>query len=74
MRRITFVFIGLLSIALAAWADDPWKQKSDQEWDEGDLRRIMNDSLLGKNVIISSASAPTQPGGPPPGVPAQMGG
>lgn len=70
MRKISFVFVALLAATLAAWAGDPWKQKTDKQWDEGDLRRIMNDSPWARRVTINSSSTPITPGGPPSSAPA----
>ena len=44
MVRKSFLIIALMSFGLAAFAGDPWKDKSWREWDEKDLARVMADS------------------------------
>lgn len=53
MRKSSIVFLTLLAVATAAWADDPWKQKSYKDWNENDVRQIMTDSPWAKKVTIA---------------------
>jgi hypothetical protein len=49
MRRM-FLMTAVFFIAMNLWADDPWKAKSFKQWDENDLRRILNDSPWAKPI------------------------
>jgi len=49
------VAIAILSLTLAAWAGDPWKSKSYEQWDEKDLHRIMFDSPWSQVVTVEAA-------------------
>lgn len=65
MRRVTFILIGILSVAVAAWGGDPWKQKAYKDWDDNDLKRILFDSPWAKKVSITlSSGMPSVQGGP----------
>jgi hypothetical protein len=63
---------GAVTILVAAsliWAaNDPWKSKPYQQWDDKDLRRIFNESPWAKVVQISGTSASSYDSG---GVPAE---
>jgi hypothetical protein len=37
-------------VATDVWAGDPWKEKSYKNWDEKDIRRILNDSPWAKTI------------------------
>ena len=47
--------IAILSLALVAWAGDPWRSKSYQQWDEKDVHRIMFDSPWSQVVTVDAA-------------------
>lgn len=42
--RAKAVALILLTVAAVVWAGDPWKDKPYTQWDEKDLRKILNDS------------------------------
>jgi hypothetical protein len=79
IRKLSIVSIILLAAAIAAWAGEPWQQKSDKQWDEVDLNRILFDSPWARKVLISfdvipntlapTGSRPSAAGGGDPGSP-----
>jgi hypothetical protein len=44
-------------VAVAAAANDPWKDKDPQDWDEKDVQKILTDSPWARQFQIGSASA-----------------
>lgn len=48
-------------ITAAARADDPWKTKDAQDWDEKDVQKILTDSPWSKPFQIGSASSGSAP-------------
>jgi len=68
VRRIIFSFAAIVVVAsLALAANDPWKSKPYQQWDEKDVRRILNESPWAKVVQVTGPSAdlggmPAEPG------------
>lgn len=82
MRKGIIAGIAMLSLALAAWAGDPWKSKPYQQWDEKDVHKILFDSPWSQVVTVDAiwrqpgqpddvAAAPQQA---PPGGYTAMGG
>lgn len=69
-RKLIFALAGLFFFAVAAQAGDPWKQKTDKQWDDVDLHQIMTDSPWAKKVLItfdtssSQANSSLNTGGP----------
>jgi hypothetical protein len=58
VRRAISCAVTILVAASLIWAaNDPWKSKPYQQWDDKDLRRIFNDSPWAKIVQITSSSA-----------------
>ena len=51
MRRIAVIVLALL-LATDLWAGDPWKDKSYKNWDERDVRKILNDSPWAKRIEL----------------------
>jgi hypothetical protein len=43
VSRLVIVTLAVFS-TLSLWGEDPWKEKSYKDWDEKDIRRILNDS------------------------------
>jgi len=39
-------------LALAAWAGDPWKEKTYKEWDEKDVNKILADSPWARPITV----------------------
>lgn len=68
MRPKLLLPLVIFIVALAAWAGDPWKQKPYHQWDEKDVRKVLNDSPWAKSLNVS---APWMGAGPQtsPGVP-----
>lgn len=52
MSKAMIAGIAILSLALAAWAGDPWKSKPYQQWDEKDVHKIMFDSPWSQVVDV----------------------
>jgi hypothetical protein len=40
------------ALALAAWAGDPWKEKTYKEWDEKDVNKILTDSPWARPITV----------------------
>lgn len=54
MRKVVAGGVAVLAIAILALAGgDPWKSKPYQQWDDKDLRRIMNDSPWAKVIQVT---------------------
>jgi hypothetical protein len=51
MRR-RFVIAVILLLAVDLWAGDPWKEKSYKNWNENDVRKILNDSPWSKRIQV----------------------
>ena len=72
-RKLVFALAGLFCFAVAARAGDPWKQKTDKQWDDVDLRQIMTDSPWARKVKIpfdtssNQANSSLNTGGPAKG-------
>lgn len=75
-ERIKGIIVGIavLSLAHAAWAGDPWKSKSYEQWDEKDLHKIMFDSPWSQVVTVDAhwrgpgqSQEPTEPSQAPQG-------
>ena len=70
VRKAISCAVTILVAASLIWAaNDPWKSKPYQQWDDKDLRRIFNDSPWSKVVQISSSSASTYDSGSLPAEP-----
>jgi hypothetical protein len=50
VRRLVIVFALLLAVDL--WASDPWREKSYKNWDEKDVRKILNESPWSKRIEV----------------------
>jgi hypothetical protein len=50
-------FAMFVAIAVVARANDPWKDKDPQDWDEKDVQKILTDSPWSRQFQIGSASA-----------------
>jgi hypothetical protein len=48
------VLTACLTVAVTAWAGDPWKEKTYKEWSEQDVRKILDDSPWAKPLVISA--------------------
>jgi hypothetical protein len=44
LKRVVGLFAAVLLIAMAAYANDPWKDKDFGSWDEKDVQRVLQDS------------------------------
>jgi len=44
--------VATVFVAVNVWASDPWKEKPYKDWDEKDVRKILNDSPWSKRVEI----------------------
>lgn len=65
VRKIIYSAATLLVAASLIWAaNDPWKSKPYDQWDDKDIQRIFNDSPWSKIVQIASSS-PSDSGMPP---------
>jgi hypothetical protein len=53
---LTICFAMLAVIGVAARANDPWKDKDPQDWDEKDVQKILTDSPWSRQFQIGSAS------------------
>jgi hypothetical protein len=56
-----FIFAMASVITVAARANDPWKDKDPQDWDEKDVQKILTDSPWSKPFQIGSASNSSAP-------------
>jgi hypothetical protein len=64
-RKAIFSAAAVLVAASLLWAaNDPWKSKPYQQWDEKDVRRIFNDSPWAKVVQVSGPPSADQGGMP----------
>jgi hypothetical protein len=55
MRKFFVVGAGVLAGAAFLWAaNDPWKDKTYQQWDQKDIERILNDSPWSKVVRVDA--------------------
>jgi hypothetical protein len=52
MRSRMTVLLACLTLAVAAWAGDPWKEKTYKEWDEKDVNKILSDSPWSRPVTV----------------------
>jgi hypothetical protein len=65
-RKAIFCSAAVLVAASLLWAaNDPWKSKPYQQWDDRDIRRIFNDSPWAKVVQITFSSSSPDLGGMP---------
>ncbi len=50
--KVSRLLIAALAVfaTLTLWGEDPWKEKSYKDWDEKDIRRILNDSPWSKAI------------------------
>lgn len=51
MRQGLVVTIALL-LTVDLWAGDPWKRRSSKDWDENDVREILNESPWAKRIHV----------------------
>jgi hypothetical protein len=54
MSKAIIVGVAILSVAVAAWAGDPWKSKPYQQWDQKDVQKIMFDSPWAQVVTVDA--------------------
>ncbi len=54
MNRKWFSLLVILLISVSAYGGDPWKEKTYKQWDEKDVRRILDDSPWSKPVSITA--------------------
>lgn len=52
MRSRIAVLLACLALAVAAWAGDPWKEKTYKEWDEKEVNKILGDSPWSRVVTV----------------------
>lgn len=52
MRSRIAVLLACLVLAVAAWAGDPWKEKTYKEWNEKEVNRILSDSPWARVVTV----------------------
>lgn len=65
IRRLTGVGV-VLALAGAAWAGDPWVEKSFREWNEKEVKKILNDSPWSRTIHVSGTWAgANRPGSEP---------
>lgn len=57
-QKIAAIIFALL-LALPLWAGDPWKDKSYKDWDEKDVRKILNDSPWSKKIQVGGGIHPS---------------
>src|SRR5579864_3646358 len=81
VRKIICSAATILVAASLIWAaNDPWKSKPYDQWDEKDIQRIFNDSPWSKvvqiaNSLPSDSGMPPEPSSASPGQPSRgMGG
>jgi len=81
VRKIMYSAATILVAASLIWAaNDPWKSKPYDQWDDKDIQRIFNDSPWSKIVQIANSSPsdsgmPAEPSSAPSGQPSRgMGG
>ncbi len=73
VRKIIYSAATILIAASLIWAaNDPWKSKPYDQWDDKDIQRIFNDSPLSKVIQITSSlpsdsAMPSDPGSASPG-------
>jgi hypothetical protein len=66
VRKVIYCAATLLVAASLIWAaNDPWKSKPYDQWDDKDIQRIFNDSPWSK-VVQNANSLPTDSGMPEP--------
>jgi len=53
--------LAALLLAVAAWAGDAWKDKSYKDWDEKDLRKILNDSPWARQIHVDAIWSQAHP-------------
>lgn len=72
MRTVAKISLGILLMAALAWASDPWKDKSYQQWDQKDISKVLNNSPWAKEITVAApwkggnASNMQAPMGAPP--------
>jgi len=64
MKRTLLLVVASL-FAIALWASDPWKDKSYKDWDQKDVRQIMNESPWAKKIEIKGRGGLEAPEGAP---------
>lgn len=52
MRCRVAVLLACLALAVAAWAGDPWKEKSYKEWNEAEANKILTDSPWARQITV----------------------
>ncbi len=52
MRSRIAVLSVCFALAVAAWAGDPWKEKTYKEWDEKDVNKILGDSPWARVISV----------------------
>jgi hypothetical protein len=62
MKKLATFGVAVLLIALVAWAGDPWKSKTFDQWNENDANVILNQSPFSKMVNISTHWRPVDTG------------
>lgn len=78
MRKAIIGSLAVLAIAAFAWAsNDPWKGKPYQQWDENDVKKVLQNSPWSKMVTVDAnwkGAAAGAPSGLPQGSSANPGG
>jgi hypothetical protein len=78
MSKAIIVGVAILSVAVGAWAGDPWKSKPYQQWDEKEVQRIMFDSPWAQVVTVDAnwrgSGQPQEPVAPSQAPQGQSGG
>jgi len=62
MKKLATFVTAVLLIALVAWAGDPWKTKSFEQWNENDARVILDQSPFSRTISISTHWRPVDTG------------
>src|SRR5574337_88132 len=69
MRSRIALLLACLALAVAAWAGDPWKEKTYKEWNQEEVNKILADSPWSRPVTVQAlwrsggGSAPSLGGG-----------
>jgi len=52
MRSRMALLLAFLALAVAAWAGDPWKEKTYKEWNQEEVNKILADSPWSRPVSV----------------------
>ena len=51
-KEVLWIIVACLACSVAAWAGDPWKEKTYKEWNEAEVNKLLSDSPWARPLVV----------------------